>query len=133
MTYTTIGERSRRASQRAFLRNLARGEAYQAEAPTLWDVDDRTAVVAGRARGPGAAGRVPRGHASTAPTATADIVIETTRPELIPACVALVAHPDDERYAPRFGHEVVTPAVRRARSRCSRTRSPTPRRAPASR
>ena len=36
-------------------------------------------------------------------------MIETTRPELIPACVALVAHPDDERYAPRFGHEVVTP------------------------
>ena len=39
----------------------------------------------------------------------ADIVIETTRPELIPACVALVAHPDDERYAPRFGTEVTTP------------------------
>ena len=44
LTYTTIGERSRRTSQRAFLRNLARGEAYQAEAPTLWDVDFRTAV-----------------------------------------------------------------------------------------
>ena len=44
MTYTTIGEVSRRASQRAFLRMLARGEAYSAEAPTLWDVDDRTAV-----------------------------------------------------------------------------------------
>ena len=38
-----------------------------------------------------------------------DLVIETTRPELIPACVALVAHPEDERYAPRFGHEVTTP------------------------
>ena len=32
------------ASQRAFLRNLERGEAYQAEAPTLWDIDFRTAV-----------------------------------------------------------------------------------------
>ena len=38
-----------------------------------------------------------------------DIVIETTRPELIPACVALVAHPDDARYADRFGDEVTTP------------------------
>ena len=28
------------------------------------------------------------------------VEIETTRPELIPACVALVAHPDDERYKP---------------------------------
>jgi valyl-tRNA synthetase len=37
------------------------------------------------------------------------VAIETTRPELIPACVALVAHPDDERYKPLFGSEVVTP------------------------
>ncbi len=44
LKYTTIGEPARRASQRAFLRNLARGEAYSAEAPTLWDVDYRTAV-----------------------------------------------------------------------------------------
>jgi valyl-tRNA synthetase len=44
MTYTTIGERARRASQRAFLRMLARDEAYQSEAPTLWDVDFRMAV-----------------------------------------------------------------------------------------
>jgi valyl-tRNA synthetase len=43
-TYATIGERAQRASQRAFLRNLARGEAYQAEAPTLWDVTFQTAV-----------------------------------------------------------------------------------------
>src|SRR5262249_15295850 len=37
------------------------------------------------------------------------VEIETTRPELIPACVALVANPDDERYKPMFGHDVVTP------------------------
>jgi valyl-tRNA synthetase len=37
------------------------------------------------------------------------VEIETTRPELIPACVALVAHPDDDRYKPMFGTEVVTP------------------------
>ena len=35
---------AQRVAQRAFLRNLARGEAYQAEAPTLWDIDFRTAV-----------------------------------------------------------------------------------------
>src|SRR5262249_1165266 len=37
-----------------------------------------------------------------------DVFIETTRPELIPACVALVAHPDDERYKPLFDSEVTT-------------------------
>src|SRR5690606_30735507 len=41
--YTTIDQSSRRASQRAFLRNLARGEAYAAEAPSLWDITFQTA------------------------------------------------------------------------------------------
>ncbi|HEY8556959.1 MAG TPA: class I tRNA ligase family protein, partial [Actinomycetes bacterium] len=44
LAYTTVGERARRASQRGFLHLLAKGEAYQAEAPTLWDVTYRTAV-----------------------------------------------------------------------------------------
>src|SRR5436190_1993702 len=108
LIYTTIGEGSQRVSQRAFLRNLARGEAYQAEAPTLWDVDDRTAVAQAELEDreqPGATHRVRFGGVDGAP----DIVIETTRPELIPACVALVAHPDDARFRDRFGGEVTTP------------------------
>jgi valyl-tRNA synthetase len=108
LIYTTIGEGAQRVSQRAFLRNLARGEAYQAEAPTLWDVDDRTAVAQAELEDreqPGATHRVRFGGVDGAP----DIVIETTRPELIPACVALVAHPDDARFRDRFGGEVTTP------------------------
>jgi valyl-tRNA synthetase len=108
MTYTTIGVRARRASQRAFLRMLARGEAYQSEAPTLWDVDFRMAVSQAELEDrelPGAYHAVRFAGAD----GDDDIVIETTRPELIPACVALVAHPDDERYASRFGDEVTTP------------------------
>ncbi|MFV2175622.1 valine--tRNA ligase [Actinomadura sp. LOL_016] len=104
--YTTIGERSRTASQRAFLRNLARGEAYVAEAPTLWDVTFRTAVAQAELEDreqPGAFHRL-RFHAPERP-----VYIETTRPELLPACVALVAHPDDERYAELFGTTVRTP------------------------
>ena len=37
------------------------------------------------------------------------IIIATTRPELLPACVALVAHPDDERYQSLFGTTVRSP------------------------
>ncbi|RLE20484.1 MAG: valine--tRNA ligase, partial [Actinobacteria bacterium] len=40
--YATIDQRSQRASQRAFIRNIERGEAYSQEAPTLWDIDFRT-------------------------------------------------------------------------------------------
>ena len=43
-TYQTIGESARKVAQAAFLRNLARGEAYQAQAPGLWDVTFQTAV-----------------------------------------------------------------------------------------
>jgi valyl-tRNA synthetase len=44
MTYATIAPASQRVSQQMFLRLLGRGQAYQIEAPTLWDVDFRTAV-----------------------------------------------------------------------------------------
>ena len=104
--YATIDDRSRRAAQRAFLRNLARGEAYAQEAPTLWDVDFRTAVAQAELEDreqPGAYHRIVFSGAS------GGTAIETTRPELLPACVALVAHPDDERYQPLFGTTVRTP------------------------
>ncbi|MFI6496587.1 valine--tRNA ligase [Nonomuraea typhae] len=106
LLYTTIGDASRTVSQRAFLRNLARGEAYLAEAPTLWDVTFRTAVAQAELEDrewPGAFHRISF-YGDQGP-----VHIETTRPELIPACVALVAHPDDERYKPLFGTSVLTP------------------------
>ena len=105
-TYQTISPDAQAVSQKAFLNNLSRGEAYQAMAPTLWDVTFRTAVAQAELEDrdqPGAYHRIgfdgPEGK----------IFIETTRPELIPACVALVAHPDDERYQPMFGKTVKTP------------------------
>jgi valyl-tRNA synthetase len=116
MTYATIGKRAQRVSQVSFLRLLQKGHAYQAEAPTLWDVDFRTAVAQAELEDreqPGAYHRIEFALASPSTALGAGggnkIAIETTRPELIPACVALVAHPDDERYKPLFGTEVVTP------------------------
>jgi len=107
LTYRTIGHEAQLAAQRAFLRNLARGEAYQADAPTLWDVTFRTAVAQAELEDkdqPAAYHRVSF-HRPDGGT----IEIETTRPELLPACVALVAHPDDERYRALFGTTVTTP------------------------
>jgi valyl-tRNA synthetase len=108
LLYTTIGDRARRVSQRAFLRNLARGEAYQQDAPTLYDIDERTAVAQAEMEDrevPGAYHRI----AFRRLDGGDPIVIATTRPELIPSCVALVAHPDDPRYQPLFGTMVFTP------------------------
>jgi valyl-tRNA synthetase len=107
-TYATVSEHARRVSQRGFLHLAQRGQVVQRTAPTLWDVDFRTAVsqaeLEDRER-PGAYHRIrfPRvGH-------DGGVDIETTRPELLAACVALVAHPDDDRYRPLFGTEVRTP------------------------
>jgi valyl-tRNA synthetase len=104
--YTTIGDESITVAQKAFLRNVIRGEAYLAEAPTLWDVSFQTAVAQAEldARDyPGAYHRIAF-HGADGP-----VYVETTRPELIAACVALIAHPDDERYRPLFGTTVTGP------------------------
>ena len=106
-TYTTIGPGAQTVSQRAFLRNFARGEAYLQEAPTLWDVTFQTAVAQAELEAREYAGsyhRVAFHQADGTP-----LHIETTRPELIPSVVALIAHPDDERYQPLFGTTVTSP------------------------
>jgi valyl-tRNA synthetase len=133
-TYATISSEAQRASQRAFLRLLRRGQAYSAESPTLWDVDFKTAVsqaeledreiegayhrlrfglasVADGSEGQGSGEEADSRGAPGSPS-RGFVEIETTRPELLPACVALVAHPDDERYQPLFGGFAITPLFR---------------------
>jgi len=108
-TYETINDHSRRISQLAFLDNLADGQAYQVEAPSLWDVTFQTAVAQAELEDrelPGAYHKLRFAR----PNGGEAIWIDTTRPELVPSCVALVAHPDDERYQPLFdGATVVSP------------------------
>jgi valyl-tRNA synthetase len=107
MTYTTIGRLAQRISQRSFLALLARGQAYQLEAPTLWDIDFHTAVAQAELEDrerPGAMHRL-RFHRAGG----GDALVDSTRPELLPACVALLAHPDDARHRELVGAEVLTP------------------------
>ena len=104
--YQTIGAKAQKIAQAGFLRNLERGEAYQAQAPGLWDVTFQTAVAQAELEAreyPGAY------HSLAFHGEGGDVVIETTRPELLPACVALIAHPDDERYSHLFGTTVTSP------------------------
>ncbi|RSX55474.1 Valyl-tRNA synthetase [Bifidobacterium dolichotidis] len=106
-TYHTIGRHPQRVAQKAFLRNLARGQAYQKEAPGLWDVTFQTAVAQAELESreyPGFYHKIAFHFEDGTP-----LYIETTRPELLPACVALIAHPDDERYQQYFGKFVYSP------------------------
>jgi valyl-tRNA synthetase len=119
--YRTIGDDARAISQRAFLRNLARDEAYLAEGPTLWDVTYRTAVAQADLEDREVSGTWHRIAFSRQDSAGQDsagqdsagqdgpVIVATTRPELLAACVALVVHPSDERYASLVGAAVRTP------------------------
>ena len=98
----------------------------------MWDVTFQTAVAQAELEArdyPGAYHRV----AFHAADGGGPVYIETTRPELIAACVALIAHPDDERYQPLFGHDGHHRRFSASSCRCCRTRRPSRTRAPGSR
>ncbi len=109
MTYRTIDDGAQAISQRAFLRSLAMGEAYLAEGPSLWDVTFGSAVAQAELEDREITGSYCRIAFQVEGTPPGDVLVATTRPELLPACVALVAHPDDERYAGLLGRTVRTP------------------------
>ena len=109
LLYTTISEHARRTAQSAFLRNLERGEAYTQEAPTLWDVDFGTAVAQAELEDRERPGAFHELKFHVPDETRSEFTVETTRPELIAACVGLVAHPDDARYQHLFGKVAHTP------------------------
>lgn len=107
-TYATIDDHCQRTAQASFLDLHGKGLAYQTWAPTMWDVDFQTAVAQAEVEDrvkPGAYHQVQFGVCGS----DRNFVIATTRPELLPACVGVTAHPDDERYQDLFGKQALTP------------------------
>jgi valyl-tRNA synthetase len=109
--YATIDEHCRRLSQLSFLDLHHKGHVYNSFAPTMWDVDLQTAVAQAEMQDrevPGAFHKIEFGVEG----GDRGFVIATTRPELLPACVGVAAHPEDERYRDLFGKRAVTPLFR---------------------
>ncbi len=105
--YRTIDERSRKTSQKSFIDLYKMGREYKKKAPTLWCPHCATAI-------------------SQVETEDLDketkfnniffdlvdggrITIATTRPELLPACVAIFVHPDDEENRDLAGKNAIVP------------------------
>ena len=131
MTYTTIGDRPGPASQRAFLRNLARGEAYTAEAPTLWDVGVRHRGGPGGVGGPGASRRLPP---AAVPRSRRRGGLHRDHPARAAAGLRGAGLPPRRRAVPGAGGRHRAHArCSASRCRCTRIRSPSRARAPASR
>jgi valyl-tRNA synthetase len=109
--YATIDARSRALAQFSFLDLYQKGHLYTSDAPTMWDVDFQTAVAQAEVQD-----RPTQGHYHDLQFGVAgterSFVISTTRPELLPACVGIAAHPDDKRFADLFGRAAITPLFR---------------------
>ncbi len=106
--YATIGERARAVSQYSFIDLYSKGHIYNTWSPTMWDVDFRSAIAQAELEDREEAGAY---HHIRFGVEDSDesFVIATTRPELLPACVGVAAHPNDKRYSHLIGRRAVTP------------------------
>jgi len=105
--YTTINERCRRIAQRSFLDLYRQGEVYRKKAPSLWCPQCRTAIAQAEIED-----RAQQSQFHEILFTLDDgkrVPIATTRPELLPACVAVLVHPHDARYADYVGRTIRTP------------------------
>jgi valyl-tRNA synthetase len=109
LRYSTIDARCQRTAQTSFVTLHQAGYLRRAEDPILWCPEDRTSLAQADVED---LERTSRLHTIRF-GGDRDLMIATTRPELLPACVALYHHPADTRYAgleratvPLFGYEV---------------------------
>jgi valyl-tRNA synthetase len=108
LEYATIDAHCRKISQMSFLDLVKKGQVYSLETPAQWDVDFQTAVAQAECEDREVEGFFHHLKFRIEGT-NEDFPIATTRPELLPACIAVVAHPDDERFKKYFGKFALTP------------------------
>ena len=130
LTYATIDPRAREVSQLSFLELYRAGRVYASSQPTMWDVDFKTAVAQAEVEDR------PRKSAYVdlrfAIEGGGEVVISTTRPELVGACVG-VGGASRRRALPRpVRQDRDHAALPRAGADPARRRTPIPRRGPAS-
>ena len=109
-SYRTIDDLSRRTSQFSFVQLYKKGLAYRREAPTIWCPECRTAIAQAELKD---LERESEFITIAFHLENGEILpIATTRPELLPACVAVFVHPEDARYAKLIGQRVRIPLFR---------------------
>ena len=104
--YATIDSRSQATSQASFIDLFKKHRIYRSETPVAWCMQCQTAIAQAEFE------NVEQQSTFNDINFTIDghpITIATTRPELLPACVALAAHPGDERYAKFKGKKAKVP------------------------
>lgn len=118
--YHTISPEVRKLSQMSFLDLFQKGLVERRLEPMLWDPVDQTAIAQAEVEDKELSSHMHYLHFGTEKNASfgsllpaeeeeLDLVIATTRPELLAACVAVMVHPEDERYQHLHGQKAITP------------------------
>ena len=107
LEYQTISPLSCKISQMSFLDLINKNEIYRDDQPMLWDPVDQTALAQADIEDKERSGVMNDIIFNT--KKGEKLIIATTRPELLPACVAVFYHPDDERYKHLNGMRATTP------------------------
>ena len=109
-TYRTIDDHSRRLAQWSFLDLHRKGLAYRQQAPAIWCPECQTAIAQAELND------LERESSFYTLAFTLEdgstLPIATTRPELLPACVAVFVHPEDGRFTLHLGQLITTPYTR---------------------
>ena len=105
--YATIQDMPREIAQRSFLDLFKKGHVYNIESPSLWDPEFQTAVAQAEIEDREVPGAYHDIEFQT--NEGKKFIISTTRPELLPACVGVAAHPKDKRFKDFIGKKAITP------------------------
>lgn len=98
LRYSTIDDRSRHTAQKSFIDLYKKGLLYRANEPVLWDTQFETSLAQADLETVTRKGKMY--DIDFTSVDGQPLTISTTRPELIPACVALFVNPNDSRYKP---------------------------------
>lgn len=108
LCYSTIDKNSQKISQKSFIDLFKKGEAYKKEFPTIWCPECQTAIAQAELED--------KEESSLFSTlkfkaAGKDLLIATTRPEMLAACIAVFINPEDKRYKHLIGKEAEVPLL----------------------
>lgn len=104
--YSTIDKKTQKVSQKSFIDLYKKNEIYNKEFPTLWCPDCQTTIAQAELEDK----ELPSLFSTLRFKCEGkDLLIATTRPELLPACVAVFVNPDDTRYTKLVGKKAVVP------------------------